>query len=182
MWMVRAGEGAVLIDRFKAENRIVIGWEIGDLSNLHDATEVKKLLKDKLPERKAGQINIAASQISKFRFEFKIGDNIISYDPQNRVYSVGEIISDYFYDDKFFPENPLEYCDSRKVKWLGEVKRDELSTSTKNTLGAISTIFEINPGATHEIFNALKGKKIPEEAVETEDDELVILKDEIASK
>ena len=29
MWMVRAGEGAVLIDRFKNENRIVIGWEIG---------------------------------------------------------------------------------------------------------------------------------------------------------
>ena len=57
---------------------------------------------------------------------------------------VGEIISDYFYDDKFFPENPLEYCDSRKMKWFGEVNRDILSTSTKNTLGAIQTIFEIN--------------------------------------
>ena len=34
MWMVRAGEGAFLIDRFKKENRVVIGWEIRDLTNI----------------------------------------------------------------------------------------------------------------------------------------------------
>lgn len=30
MWMVRAGEGAFLIDLFKNENKVVIGWSIGD--------------------------------------------------------------------------------------------------------------------------------------------------------
>jgi len=182
MWMVRAGEGAVLIDRFRDENRVVIGWEIGDLSNLHDSDEIKKLVKNNFPNKKPGQINIAASQISKFRFEFHKGDNVISYDPQTRVYLVGEITSDYIFDDKFYPENPLEYCDTRNVKWLGEVNRDELSTSTKNTLGAISTIFEINYDASKEILNALNGNKPPKETYESEDEELDSLKEDIASQ
>lgn len=70
MWMVRAGEGAFLIDRFKNENRVVIGWEIGDLTNVKSPDEIKKMVKNTFPEKKDGQINIAASQISKFRFDF----------------------------------------------------------------------------------------------------------------
>lgn len=156
MWMVRAGEGAFLIDRFKNENKVVIGWEIGDLTNVKDLDEIKNLIKKHQPEKKTGQINNAASQINKFRFDFQKGDYVISYDPQNRVYNVGEITSDYIYDDKFYAENPLEYCDVREVKWLGEVERDNLKTATKNTLGAKSTIFEINLNASKEILDALR--------------------------
>ncbi len=182
MWMVRAGEGAFLIDKFKNENRVVIGWSIGDLTNIKSADEIKQLIRDKYPEQKLGNINISASQVSKFRFEFKIGDNVVSYDPQNRIYLVGEIISDYIYDEKFYPEDPLEYSDTRNVKWLGEVRRDVLSTSTKNTLGAISTIFEINPNAAKEILDALKGKKVSSEPEEKEDEELNVLKEDIIAK
>ena len=182
MWMVRAGEGAFLIDKFKNENRVVIGWSIGDFTNIKSADEIKQLIRDKYPEQKLGNINISASQVSKFRFEFKIGDNVVSYDPQNRIYLVGEIISDYIYDEKFYPEDPLEYSDTRNVKWLGEVRRDVLSTSTKNTLGAISTIFEINPNAAKEILDALKGKKVSSEPEEKEDEELNVLKEDIIAK
>lgn len=34
MWMVRAGEAGFLIDRFRKENKVAIGWGIGDLSNV----------------------------------------------------------------------------------------------------------------------------------------------------
>lgn len=180
--MVRAGEGAFLIDRFKNENRVVIGWELGDLTNVKNPEEIKKLVRQKYHDKKDGHVYIAASQISKFLFDFNKGDYVISYDPQNRVYLIGEIKSDYIYDDKFFPDNTLEYCDVREVKWLGEVNRDDLTTSTKNTLGAISTIFEINPDASSEILNALKGEKIIEESLEKEDDELDTLKEDILAK
>jgi len=180
--MVRAGEGAFLIDRFKKENRVVIGWEIGDLTNIKNLEEIKNLIRKYSPDKKVGQINIAASQIYKFRFEFNTNDYVISYDPQNRVYLVGKIKSDYFYDDKFYPDSPLEYCDNRKVEWLGEVNRDYLSTSTKNTLGAISTIFEINPDAVDEILKALKGEKEAPEEPEVEDKELDFLKENIISQ
>lgn len=181
MWMVRAGEGAFLIDRFKNENLIVVGTEIGDLTNVKSPEEIKVKIQNKFPEKKPGQIAIWASQISKFRFDFKKNDYVISYDPQNRFYLVGEITSDYIFNSTFYPENPLEYCDMRKVKWLGTVNRDDLSTSTKNTLGAISTIFEINPDASKEMLDALKGVKPPEEP-EGEDEELVILKQDILAK
>ncbi len=182
MWMVRAGEGAFLIDRFKNEDRVVIGWEIGDLTNVKNPEEIKQRLKNTFPENKDGQINIASSQISKFRFDFQKGDYVISYDPQKRVYLIGEIKSDYFYDASFHPDNPLEYCDVREVKWLGEVSRDVLSTSTKNTLGAISTIFEINPHAKNEILNILCGEEKSPESPETEDEELEKIKGDIISK
>lgn len=182
MWMVRAGEGAVLIDRFKKENKVVIGWEIGDLSKVKDQEEIKKLIKERFPEKKDGQINITASQISKFRFEFNKGDYVISYDRENRIYHVGKITSDYIFDEKFFPENPLEFCDVREVSWKGEVKRDDLSTPTKNTLGAISTLFEINQNAAKEIIGALKGEKKSIESPDEEDEELEILKENLQAK
>jgi predicted Mrr-cat superfamily restriction endonuclease len=50
--MVRAGEGAFLIDRFKNENLIVVGTEIGDLNEVNNSDEIKKMLKDKFPEKK----------------------------------------------------------------------------------------------------------------------------------
>ena len=58
------------------------------------------------------------------------------------MYHVGKITSDYIYDETFYPEDKLDYCDVREVKWEGRVKRDDHSTSTKNTLGAISTLLK----------------------------------------
>lgn len=52
MWMVRAGEGGFLIDRFRKENVVVIGWEIGDLSNIKNVEEIKKLIREKFPIKK----------------------------------------------------------------------------------------------------------------------------------
>lgn len=55
-----------------------------------------------------------------------------------REYYIGYIESGYQYDEE------LEYHHFRKVTWLdGVVPRDNLSTEAKNTLGAISTIFEL---------------------------------------
>lgn len=123
---------------------------------------------------------MTASQIGKFRFELDKGDYVISYDSQLRSYLVGEIASDYLFDSNFYPEKPLEYCDTRKVKWKGEVQRDDLSTSTKNTLGAISTLFSINQEAADEILMVLKsGNRIkPQKLV----DDPEILKEDIISR
>lgn len=172
MWMVRAGEDAFLIDDFRKKNYISIGWnELGDISHVTDRNTIKELVEknsDAYNYTKKSQINIAASQISRFLFDFRKGDYVLSYDPTNRVYLVGEIQSDYGYDDKL-----SKYHHVRRVKWLGEVSRDKLSTSTRNTLGAISTIFQINEVAEKEIIGILEGKGKPEEiSEETEEENL----------
>jgi len=166
MWMVRAGEGAFLIDDFKKKNIVAIGWNVlSDLSEITDRSEIKKLVEKRINYTKQSQINAAAGQISRFLFDFKKGDYVLSYDPNNRVYLVGEIQSDYQYNEKL-----SDYHNVRKVQWLGEVSRDKLSTSTRNSLGAISTIFQVPDVAAREIIGILKGKQttpeIPEEVEE----------------
>lgn len=168
MWMVRAGREANYIDEFKSKKIIAIGWnEVGDLSNAKNAEEIKQRVRDVYPESKEGKINITASQIIRFRFDFKKGDQVVSYDPNERIYLVGEISSDYIYTDK---SNGYQHI--RNVNWIGRVNRDEISTPTKNTLGAISTIFEISGDAKSEVSLLLKGKKEEIKHVEPTEEEV----------
>lgn len=181
MWMVRAGEGGFLIDRFEKENIVVIGWEIGDLTNIKDKKELRSLIKEELPEKSDPQVNSIIGSVGRFRFDFKKGDKVVSYNTQERTYLIGEIVSGYIFDPNFFPENPLEYCDVRKVKWLGKVKRDDLRTSTKNILGAALTLFRINDDLAKEILSVLGGKKDIE--IESENEETTeFLKEDILFK
>jgi restriction system protein len=162
--MVRAGEGAYLIDDFKEKNYVAIGWnELGNINNISSKAELKELIKEKELYRKESQINTAAGQLYRFVFEIKKGDYVISYDPNNRFYLVGEVLTDCIYDKKIG-----EYHKYRKVEWKGTVNRDDLKPSTKNTLGAISTIFSINENAATEIIKLLKGEVVVEE-IEQED-------------
>lgn len=46
MWMVRAGEGAFLIDDFRSKNIVSIGWnKIGDVSAVKRKDKIKDLIK-----------------------------------------------------------------------------------------------------------------------------------------
>jgi len=155
MWMVRAGESAFLIDDFRSKNYVSIGWNrIGDISGIKRKDSIKKLVEQAGYYKKKIQINVAAGQIGRFLLDFKKGDYVVSYDPTNRVYLVGEIQSDYEFNKKI-----SEYHHVRRVKWLGEVKRDKLSSKTKNSLGAISTIFQIKNRAKKEVLEVLEGKE-----------------------
>lgn len=168
MWMVRAGEDGFLIDDFKKKNYVSIGWnELSDLSRTRDRDEIKELLFKKRSHDKKSQVAHAAGQISRFLFDFEKGDYVVTYDRTNRLYYIGEIQSEYEYNPKL-----SEYYHVRRVRWLGEVSRDKLSTSTRNTLGGISTVFKINEDAAKEIINVLEGKKqVLDEATEEEENE-----------
>ncbi|MDR0437299.1 MAG: restriction endonuclease [Bacteroidales bacterium] len=166
LWMVRAGEGAYLADDFLTKNIVSIGWNrLGDLSKVNNLNELKELIRENYPDYKKGQIISSAGQIYRFLSEFKKGDCVMTYNHSERTYFIGEIESDYKFDEKI-----SEYFHIRKVKWIGKVNRDDLSTSTKNTIGAILTIFEIPKQAREELFSLLAGKpsKMIEEASEEE--------------
>lgn len=167
MWMVRAGEGGFLFQDFKDKKVVAIGWEdVGNLSNVKNQTEIKNLVRKSNPDQKEGSIAISAGQISRFRFDFDKGDSVITYNPQERKYLTGEITGDYEYNTKLIKM----YHNVRKVKWIKEIDRDKLSISTKNTLGAIQTIFDVGIDARKEIMDLILGKEIPEEAPEETED------------
>ena len=120
---------------------------------LKDKDEIKQLIDMTYNDLKPGAKAMSTSQVTRFRFDFRKGDFTLSYDPDKRTYLVGEIVSDYRYDGEF------QLPHIRDVKWFDEVDRDSLSTSTKNTLGAISTIFDVGEDVKKEIFDCIKGKK-----------------------
>ena len=138
--MVRAGQGGYLIDEFIEKQVVAIGWnETGKLDESLSSEDLKRKFREAYPEDTDGRVNQCVGQISRFLKEFKIGDKVVTYDSSARVYYLGEIVSKYEYNTE------LEYHHSRRVEWedLG-IQRDDLSISSKNTLGAISTIFELD--------------------------------------
>lgn len=183
MWMVRAGKNAVLIDDFKEKNLVAIGWDLGNLKG-KSKEEIKHIVFEKFPYNNKNQNAIIASQVYKFASDVKIGDYVLSYNPSTRNYLLGEITSGYIYSDvlsKYFEDD--DYSDVRNVKWIDEIPRDKLKVQTKNTLGAISTLFYINENAQKDILNIHKGESIEEEEDdESENEDVSILMDEIEDK
>jgi restriction system protein len=176
-WMVRAGEGAFLAEEFLDKGIVSIGWKlVGDLKNVKDITDLRERYKKAYPTHKPGKVNLCAGQIYRFKSEFKIGDQVITYNAQDRHYSLGVIESDY----EYHPENDL-HPHWRRVKWLKQVDRDGLSTTTKNALGSIMTIFLIDKNAADELNGKLPVQRVEELPVE-EKETLDTIKEEIEEK
>ena len=157
LWMVRAGEDAILIEEFKSRNIVAIGWRIGDLSDKSEE-EIKQLIEYKYSEKSINSIANITSQIVKFKNKIKIDDYVLTFNPSTNMYSLGMITSDYYYSEQFedLGEKYKGYNDTRNVKWLGEIPKDELKDSTKSTLGASTTLFNINKNAKTDIFNVFR--------------------------
>ncbi|MEJ5126244.1 restriction endonuclease [Comamonas sp. MYb21] len=168
MWMVR-GEGGSLYDAFRERGVVAIGW-----SQLapHAQPGVSRkqlisLLQSIEPQAKKGSLISGASQVWRFVNEIQIGDWIISYTPANRLYSIGKVMGS--------AEHHPEWADqgmalARRVQWEArELPRDSLSGSTKNSLGSISTLFEIAALAVEEVLAVLKGKPVPDVEDDSED-------------
>ena len=152
MWTVKVGVIDFLIEEFQKKNIVAIGWgEIGDLSDVKDGAEIKKLVKETYPDLTA--LSHTARQIRRFRFDFQQGDKVISYDRNKRVYLIGEILSDY----KFAPD-VCEFPHVRDVKWLGEVEMDKISASTMNALMFPAAIYKLSEDATEELVLLLASR------------------------
>jgi len=163
MWMVRAGRSAVLVQDFEEKNYVGVGWrELGDLSGVKDKSELEKLFQEAYPEFTGAKYRMQFGQIARFRFELQKGDYAITYNPEYRYYPVGKIVSDY----QYAPDSPGGYNHIYKVEWLGKIPRDQLTLATKNTVGAIMTLFLLNESARDEFLQLLAGG---EPAVESED-------------
>ncbi|PWB88378.1 AAA family ATPase [Methanobrevibacter thaueri] len=153
MWMVRAGENAFLIDDFERLNVVAIGWGLGDLTN-KSPNEIRELVDENYPNNPKIRNGKIASNETKFLYEIKVGDYVLSYGPFTRSYLFGKITSDYIYSDIISKdlEND-DYSDVRKVEWLGKISRDDLKKSTQDVLNKRLTVFDINENAQRDILS-----------------------------
>ena len=136
MWMVRAGENAFLIDVFKENGLVAIGWGLGDLKNKLKK-DIEDLANGKYPNKTKNQKSAIVSQEYRFCREIKQNDYVLSYDSSTRKYILGKIKSDYYYPDIISRNlDDDDYSDVRDVEWLGEIPRDNLNVSTKKYFGS----------------------------------------------
>ncbi len=152
MWMVRAGKGAVYFKNFKEMNIISIDWDFEDLSN-KNKDEINHMVKKSGYKLDPVAIGIYTTQIVNFVRDFKIGDYVITYNPNNRVYLIGNVSSDYYYSDKSDLPDLKHF---RDVEWLYEVKRDEFNKSTLKTLNTSNAIFHLNSNVRKKILETIK--------------------------
>lgn len=183
IWMVRAGRGAEFIDDFIDDEFVGVGWmDIGDISESDSKSDIERRLKEVHTKASPGAIGMWASQIKRFFDELKIGDAVTSYDSNQRVYFLGEILSDVEKRNHVLGR-------TRRVSWTQKVPRDSLAASTRNTLGAISTLFVIKGQAAADMranaipieseVQKLEKKKVP--AADEEDDDRILM-EEVAGK
>lgn len=181
IWMVRAGEGGRFAEDFISHKMIAIGWnKVGDLSNVTSLEQIKKIMRQEYPSAKAGWVNICAGQIYRFRKEIKKGEWVLTYNPSERIYRLGTVDSEYIYDDHHPDQEDNHHI--RKVVWKNKIERDQLSTSTKNTLGSISTIFKVAPEASRELFQKVASPSPSKEDDDVEEQELDNIKEDIEDK
>lgn len=160
VWMVRAGEGGQDLDRFLSEEVVALGLESMEaISPGEDRETITRRIREIYPAWSKGKVSIWAGQLFRFVSEMKKGDKVLTYDTSRRVYHLGEVTGESTYDAEFLPEIP-EY---RKVRWETEIPRDQLSTTTKNSLGAISTLFQLPDHAAAEVLKVAQGNGRPEE-------------------
>jgi len=71
----------------------------------------------------------------------------VSYPQDREGRRMGAVLSDYEWQPKPIEDLPH----TRRLKWTHEVARDVLSTGTRNTLGAIQTLFKLSTDAAQDL-------------------------------
>jgi len=152
IWMVRAGEHGFRCEEFERQGIVSIGWpELGNLGLLTSREDFRQSTQRAYPDSRKLQAAVWAGQTFRCVREMNVGDGILTYSPPDRQYLVGTIVGEYAYDTALSPEQP----NVRRVQWRGRIERDRLSVPTRNSLGAISTIFLLPPEAAEEVESLL---------------------------
>jgi restriction system protein len=182
MWMVRAGGGAFLIEEFIKNGYVAIGWiEMHDLSKVKNKDAIEHFYDKCYPDDKPGERRSGVSQITKFVLDMKSGDWMVTYNPELRKYHIGTIKSDYY----FSQDDPAKYHHQRKVEWMYAVDRDALAVATKNSLGAIMTLFSVPTHAQNDLLQVATGKTPdikPETTTIEEEQDIKEIREDIKSR
>jgi restriction system protein len=154
MWMIRAGSGSKHIEEFVEHKIVALGdTKLGALAPSITKEGLLKLYAERYPELPEASRATWASQLLRFVTEVKVGDEVTTYDRERRKYLLGKITSEYEWAPKLIDTMPHV----RRVDWTQEVLRDQLSTGSRNSLGAIQTLFKLSS----DVAKDLRGHAAP---------------------
>ncbi len=128
-WLIRAGEDAKLANAFESAKKVGVGWS--DLEGVEDLrfverAEVASALRS--AGKSASVASLDADELIAFRDTLALGDLVVTPDPVSRQVLVGEIASDYDFNETA----TVGTCHHvREVLWLGRIDRDLLTAELR---------------------------------------------------
>ena len=165
VWMVRSGRHAANVDEFLEQGYIGVGFL--DDGQVISGKVTRKELTARVaalhPSWSAPKRGTAAGQLFRFYREIKAGDQVVTYDPNRRRYLVGSVTT----EAKTVIPTERAYHHQREVTWTHRTLRDVLSVATRNTLGAIQSLFLLNENAAKDVLKNAVELTAPEEQPKT---------------
>ena len=122
------------------------------------------------PGNSKKSISQCVGQLYRFVYEVKVGDYIIFPTKYNRMINIGQVMGEYFYDEK-----EEHFVNKRNVKWIKTLPRTAFSQGALYEIGSFLTLFKIKNYNT-EFLNVLENK---ENNIIEEDDSVAITSDAI---
>jgi restriction system protein len=148
IWMVRAGRGGERADEFLQHGVVATSdSRIGAVPTGITEEQLLKLYAEKYPEEREQTRASWASQLLRFVTKIKVGDDMLTWDRERRRYVLGKVLAEY----EWVPDTVDGMPHTLRVKWSSAVSRDLLATPTRNSLGAIQTLFEVPLDAAKDI-------------------------------
>ena len=161
VWMVRSGRHAANVDEFLDEGYIGVGF-LNDgkpVDGKAGRKELTKRISSMNPTWSASKVGNAAGQLFRFCREIKVGDQVVTYDPNRRRYLVGSVTTEV----KTVLPTDRAYHHQREVTWTHRALRDSLSVASRNTLGAIQSLFLLNENAAKDVLDHALELAAPED-------------------
>lgn len=122
---------------------VCIGWSsLGNLETISDKDGLSKLYDEHFEKNNRGR-GQDIGQIWRFLNDVQVGDYIIF--AESSVFHIGQVESDYYYDDSDNPNQSADYTNNRKVRWIKKnISRSVLSANLHNSLKTAMSIWALN--------------------------------------
>lgn len=162
MWVVRAGRGARYLDAFLEQGIVGVGSsrDVGAEALTDSRKDLTKRTAEAHPGWSKHKVANQAGQLYRFIHEISVSDDVATYDPGQRRYLLGTVSG----EARFQPDQDGGLPYVRKVRWTHRVARDSLTTTTRNTLGAIQSLFRLSREASVEMHKVAVALDAPESA------------------
>jgi restriction system protein len=141
-WMIRAGRKGKFVNNFLLFG--VVGIECPQVGIItKDVTKREIFIRYMVqnPLNTKIQARNTITQIDRFVHSIEINDYVLTYEPNQRLYYIGQIKSDVRWDPKIIRELPCV----RNAKWTKKISRDNINSKYLGSLGALLTVFMVKP-------------------------------------
>lgn len=156
MWMVRAGRNGATIQHFLDEGKAYIGWGVGPIQDTDTDGNIGRRVEEAGLCDSPGALPNIVGMLKRFCREVRVGDDMVTYDPQGRQYHIGVVKSDagdgaVTWVEPGTGEDFEEVGYIRRVDWVCAIDRDALSEGVRNALNPQLSHFRVSEVAAAEV-------------------------------